>query len=127
MGATAKRVTGELRIVGPGDAPRERFCAQVLQQVLLKLNEKSGRMPVGAVLALQWPGEEATKVFVAADSADSAGLVQMGVYKEIMSALELGENAMKGGAPSDDRTGPRDPDEEDEDEDEEEDDVEAET
>ena len=57
-----KEVHGQMRIMGPSDTPRERFCVKVLQGMLLKLAETAG-MPAACVLAFEWP--DGTKMFIA--------------------------------------------------------------
>lgn len=83
----------QLKIVGPGDTPRERLCVQSLQALLLKLQQKTGHMPVACMIAFQWEGEE-TKMFLAAENGDAAADVQMGVLEEIQSAHEVGAQAI---------------------------------
>lgn len=75
-----KRVSVELRIQGPNDTPRERYCARLVAEVLQEVQKKTGAIPRGMVLAFQW-GEEPTKVYIgavdeAAFKAVAAGTVQ---------------------------------------------------
>ncbi len=75
-----KRVTVELRVQGPNDTPRERFCAHLFSEVLQEVQKKVGAIPRGMVLAFQW-GEEPTKVYIGAVNEEAfkdvaAGTVQ---------------------------------------------------
>jgi len=103
---TTKAVHGELRMFGPVDSPRERLCVRLIQEMLLKLQQKAGVMPPGVIVAFQWRGENGgTKVFTAAFDAESYQDVSLGVYQEIVSALQKGGEAVEVGALPDDEEG----------------------
>lgn len=129
MSATAVRqLQGEIKIVGPDKSPRDRFCAQLFQAAVQKIAEKTGgRMPTGIMFAFKWPDRKEADVFIAAANGDDAGVLQISVYNEIMSAYENAAQAVQEGSTVNDmqnaKEGPGDTDDDDDD-DEDEDEVE---
>jgi hypothetical protein len=79
----------EMKMIGSDSSPRGKFCARLLNDLLLRLVGQLGKIPDAAYLALQW--EDGTKVLIAAKDSQAAANVQAGVLQEIQASFELGK------------------------------------
>lgn len=82
----------EMKMIGSDESLRGRFCARLLNDLLLRLVGQLGKMPDAAYLALQW--EDGTKVLIAAKDGGAAANIQAGILQEIQASFELGASQL---------------------------------